>query len=175
MEKSVHITIESVSALLMHAYPLVPIQAFEKLSKEEQAEHAAYRTKEKELYIPGISLQRAFISGASYSKGKGRSSLVKQAAACINVDPEYVLLGVKSYDIDTRPIVNPTTKGRVLRHRPRFDKWKVSFTVKYDPTLLTEQQLRTIIDDTGSRVGVLDFRPEKKGPFGRFSVTSWKS
>ena len=25
-----------------------------------------------------------------------------------------------------------------------------------------------------SRVGLLDFRPEKKGPFGRFVVTSWK-
>jgi len=29
------------------------------------------------------------------------------------------------------------------------------------------------VDDTGQRVGLLDFRPEKKGPFGRFVVTRW--
>ncbi len=40
--------------------------------------------------------------------------------------------------------------------------------------LLTESQVRTIVEDTGSRIGILDFRPEKKGSFGRFMITSWK-
>jgi len=34
--------------------------------------------------------------------------------------------------------------------------------------------LRHIVDDAGSRVGLLDFRPERKGPFGRFIVIEWK-
>lgn len=32
-----------------------------------------------------------------------------------------------------------------------------------------------IVDDCGTRVGLLDFRPERKGPFGRFVVTKWES
>jgi hypothetical protein len=35
--------------------------------------------------------------------------------------------------------------------------------------------VRVIVNDAGSRVGLLDFRPEKKGPFGRFSVIKWDS
>jgi hypothetical protein len=55
-----------------------------------------------------------------------------------------------------------------------LDAWVAAFTLEYDPNLITEPQLRTILDDTGSKVGLLDFRPERKGPFGRFMVTSWK-
>lgn len=176
MEKSVAVTIEGISPLLMHAYPLVPIEALEKRPPEEQAELAAYRDPEtRELYIPGIAIQRALVSGASFSKGKGRASLQKVAAACLFVFPERVGLGTKDYAIDTRPVVVPATRGRVIRYRPRLDRWRASFEIAYDPTLLTEVQLRRIVDDTGSRVGLLDFRPERKGPFGRFQVVEWKA
>lgn len=172
--KSISVTIEGLSALLMHSYPLVPIEAIEKKTPQEQAELAAYRDPQtKQLYIPGPNVQRSFVSGASYSKGKGRGNLSRVAAACIIVDPERISLGTDKYDIDSRPVVVPATKGRVLRHRPRLDKWKCSFTIDYDETLLTASQVRRIVDDTGSRVGLLDFRPEKRGPFGRFMVTAW--
>jgi len=32
-----------------------------------------------------------------------------------------------------------------------------------------------VVDDAGVRVGLLDFRPERKGSFGRFMVVEWKS
>jgi hypothetical protein len=51
----------------------------------------------------------------------------------------------------------------------------VTFEIEYDTVLLKEEELRQVVDDAGSRVGLLDFRPEKKGPFGRFIVTEWKS
>ena len=84
------------------------------------------------------------------------------------------MLGQDEYSIDARPVVVPATKGRIIRYRPRFDAWKLAFELFYDPQLLSKAELRQIVDDSGSRVGLLDFRPEKKGPFGRFSVTSWK-
>jgi len=173
--KSIECRIEGISPLLMHAYPMVPIEALEKKTLQEQAEYSAYRIPgSRELYIPGTALQRALVGGASYSKGKGRGSLAKPAAACLLVNSEYLGLGMEEYEIDSRPVVIPATKGRVLRHRPRLSKWGVNFTLEYDDTLLTPDQVRKIVDDTGKNVGLLDFRPEKKGPFGRFQVVLWK-
>ena len=173
--KTIDVKIEGLSALLMHAYPLQTIEAMEKKSPAEQAELSVYRDPETgELYIPGPNVQRALVSGASYSKGKGRGNLSRVAAACLLVSPERIGLGVREYAIDSRPVVVPATKGRVLRHRPRLEKWRCSFELEYDETLLTEAQARRIVDDTGSRVGLLDFRPEKRGPFGRFMVTGWE-
>lgn len=176
MSKSVAVTIKGISPLLMHSFPMVPIEAIEKRTPEEQAEIAAYRDPEtKDLYIPGIALQRAMINGATYSKGKGRGSLQKNVAACLLIQPERMGLGVGSFAVDARPVVVPATKGRVIRYRPRLDQWEVEFEIEYDENLLTEQQVRRVLDDTGSRVGLLDFRPEKKGPFGRFTVIHWES
>lgn len=167
------VTIEGLSPLLMHRFPLEPVEALEKRPPEEQAEIAAYRTPEGKLYIPGVAVQRALVAGATYSKGKGRASLQKPVAAGVLVSPEYLYLTPQEYEVDVRPVVVPATKGRVLRFRPRFDEWRVQFTVEFDEMLLTTEELRRVIDDTGSRVGLLDFRPACKGPFGRFMVTEF--
>lgn len=167
------------SAILMHRFPLEPVKAIEKKSVANQAEISAYRIPEGQpnagnLYVPAVAVQRTFINGAAFSKGKGRSSLQKTAAACMMVTPEYLDLKTKTYVIDSRPIVNPTTKGRIIRHRPRLDEWKIELELEFDPTLLSDEQVRTIVDDSCSRVGFLDFRPACKGPFGRADVTSWE-
>jgi hypothetical protein len=161
--------------LLMHKFPTDPIEGLEKKPPAEQAELAAYRDPETgDLYFPGVNVQRALVAGATFSKGKGRGSLQKAAAACLFVGPERLSFGTPTYAVDSRPIVVPATKGRVMRHRPRLESWRLTFSIEYDPTLLSAKQVRAIVDDTGTRVGLGDFRPEKRGPFGRFSVIHWE-
>ena len=74
-----------------------------------------------------------------------------------------------------RPIRNPATGGRRLCYRPRFDEWSLSFTLTLDDGAMAEKMLRLIVDDAGRRIGLGDFRPDCKGMFGKFDVTSWKS
>jgi hypothetical protein len=175
MITSVEVKIQNLGlGLLMHAFPMEPIEALEKKPIEEQAEFAAYRCPESHnLYFPATNLQRALVAGATYSKGKGRASLQKSAAACLMLSPERLTFGVSKFTIDSRPVVIPATKGRVMRHRPKLENWALSFTLEFDDTLITPAQARRIVDDTGTRVGIGDFRPERKGPFGRFVVVSW--
>jgi len=169
-------TIKGVSPLLMHRFPMTPIKALDKKPPLEQAELAAYRCpKTDQLYIPSIAIQRALIAAGTFSKGKGRASLQKVVAACVMISPERALLGVVKFDLDSRPVVLPATRGRVIRHRPRLDKWEASFDLEWDNNLLTETQVKRVADDAGCRIGLLDFRPERKGPFGRFIVTGFKT
>src|SRR5512135_2445961 len=108
MIATVTATIRGISPLLMHAYPLVPVEALEKKSAEEQAEYGAYRLPGgKTLCIPSMALQRAIVNGATYSKGKGRASLQKQVAACVLVSPAYLSLDKTAYEVDVRPVVIP--------------------------------------------------------------------
>ena len=170
--KALQVTITGVSPLLMHKFQGEQPEGLKNMSPEQKAEFAAYRdTKTKELYIPVANLTRALISGAGYSKGKGRSSLQKEVAAAVFVSPAKLGLGTKTYEIDSRAVVIPATGGRILTHRPRIDDWKVKATVEYDETLLKESDIIKILADTGARVGLMDFRPEKKGPYGRFEVS----
>ena len=173
--KTFKIRVEGISALLMHRFPMEQTPGADKLPGNEQAEIAAYRTPDSgELFVPGVAVQRALVKAAAFSKGKGRASLQKVAAACIFVAEEYCLLGTKEFSVDARPVVIQATRGRVIRYRPRLNKWGFSFTLDYDETLLRATEVRQIVDACGQRVGLLDFRPEKCGPFGRFAVTSWQ-
>jgi len=172
---SATVTVEGVTPLMMKRFPLEPIPGFEKKTKEEQAELSAYRIPgSKELYIPGDAMQRALINGATYSKGKGRASLQKIAAACLTVVPEYIGLGTDKFEIDSRAVVVPATKGRIVRHRPRINKWKVTFGVEWDDLELGETQVKKIIEDMGKKVGLLEYRPACKGRFGKCKLTKWE-
>ena len=171
--KTVIVTIKGTSPLLMHQFPMEPIEAIEKKTKQEQAEICAYRMPSGNLYIPALCIQRAMIGAATFSKGKGRGSLQKNTAACLSINPQYLDLGVKDYVIDSRSVVVPATKGRIIRHRPRIDDWSVTFEIEYDEVLLREVEVKKILDDCGLRVGLLDFRPANKGPFGKFIVTKF--
>jgi hypothetical protein len=152
------------------------IEAIEKKEPAEQAEISAYRdTKTKCLYVPGNAVQQALVAAAAYSKGKGRSTLQKTAAACLLVTPEVLSTGQKEYIIDARAVVVPATGGRVVRYRPRLDEWEISFDITYEENLLKAAQVRRIVDDAGSLCGLLDYRPNRKGPFGRFMVTKWET
>jgi len=172
--KTVKVTLRGKSALLMHAFPMEPIEGLDKKPAEEQAELALYRLPDGQLYVPGVNLSRTLIASGAFSKGKGRGSLSQVVAGTVFVRPDVLILRPQTWRVDSRPVVIPATRGRVMRHRPRFDSWEFDCEIDYDETLLTENQLRKIVDDGGDRVGLCDFRPAKKGPFGRFMVTAWK-
>jgi hypothetical protein len=67
----------------------------------------------------------------------------------------------------------PSTGGSVMRHRARLDEWKLTFTINLDEEVFTPKFVRQLVDDGGKRVGLGDYRPATRGPFGRFVVTEW--
>ena len=71
----------------------------------------------------------------------------------------------------TVPVV--VGRNRILRTRAKFDKpWTVSATIYGDEEMLDRIKLETWLDIAGQRIGLGDWRPEKSGEYGRFSVES---
>ena len=93
------------------------------------------------------------------------------------VVPEEIPFGTKSYAIDTRRIVNKSTKGASLKSRPKLKSWKLpfqiliedDFPVKPDPGPIVKEML----EEAGRRVGIGSYRPTCKGRFGKFIVTKF--
>lgn len=162
--KTLKVNIQGTSPLLMHAYKGNDNPELRHATPQEQAEFGVYRSATGELIFPTENFHRAFISGANYvKKGLGR----KISGAAIIQEPE-MLLDSQEYIVDSRGVV--VMKNRIVRHRARLNSWGGAFTIEYDPSLITEKELRSVVEKTGQLVGVGDFRPEKKGPFGRFTA-----
>ncbi len=70
--------------------------------------------------------------------------------------------------------MNPSTKGRNPLYRPMLKDWEISFDVVFDEMEIAPSIMKELFDIAGRIVGIGDWRPAKKGPYGKFQVTSWK-
>ncbi|RLE84396.1 MAG: hypothetical protein DRJ41_03200, partial [Thermoprotei archaeon] len=62
-------------------------------------------------------------------------------------------------------------RSRVIRHRPRFDRWALEFNmINLDPSVLRMDTLRKMLEDAGKWCGLGDYRPE----YGLFRVTKFE-
>lgn len=128
--------------------------------------------------IPQPNLMRAIVEGGRFTKiGKTQVTTSKSTIlySCVDIaGAEVAITHKQPWKVDTRAVRIPSTGGRILTHRPMFDDWKLSFEVDVDETIMGEKVFRQIVDDAGKRVGLGDFRPACKGPYGKFVVTEWK-
>lgn len=124
-------------------------------------------------YVPAEWLRQSMIGEAGQHK-IGRRSSTPTVAGSIFLSPDALLISPAEWIMDERAVVIPATRGRITRFRPRFDTWQVQFTLSYEPEMVSSRLLRDIVDGAGRRVGIGDYRPARKGPFGRFSVTKWE-
>ena len=145
---------------------------------QEIAESKLYLGLAGKPMIPQPNLLRCLVDGGRFHKiGKVQVTTAKSSLlyACLNIDDaEIPLVHKQPWRVDTRAVVIPATGGRILAHRPMFDDWQLKFTLELDESIAGVKLLRQIVDDAGKRVGLGDFRPARKGPYGRFTVTQWQ-
>ena len=142
---------------------------------------------EKKLYtgddgIPGIpqpNLFRCIIDAGKFFKaGKSKITTVKSSLipSCVEISPIFITIDhEQDWTVDSRPVRIPATGGRIIAHRPRFDDWSLSFQAGLDEDTIAERTFRDIMDAAGSKIGLGDFRPDTKGPFGKFYVVHWET
>lgn len=131
-----------------------------------------------DVMIPQPNLMRCLVEGGRFHK-VGRSQLTTSRASmlfsCVEIEgAEIAIVHKQPWSVDTRAVRIPSTGGRILAHRPIFDDWRLEFGVELDTTILGQKIFRQVVDDAGKRVGLGDFRPACKGPYGRFVVAQWE-
>lgn len=143
---------------------------------EDQASARMYLNQDGWPCIPQPNVLRMLIDAGKFFKA-GRSKITTQASSlitsCVDVEGVMLPLITPGWKVDTRPVRIPATGGRILTHRPCFETWALPFTVQLDESEIGVVLLREIVDKAGRAIGLGDFRPDRKGPFGKFVVDSW--
>lgn len=185
--RTVEVSITGTSPLLQHRFSEDAEQ--QKASRavlqdhgtpREQAAKVCYRT-DGGFYFPGTWIFGTICSAAGNHKMRGsRKSARYVVPAAIRVlELEIPIRNgdgkslAKDFEVDSRPVTIPATKGKIMRHRPRFDHWSASFHLTINDKLLPEDFVQQLLTEAGEQHGIGDFRPEKRGPFGCFRITEW--
>jgi len=190
--RQIKVTIQGTTPLLMNRFTdanaeavkkgsTAVIQARQNKDPRDRAAEKLYQDENGVIHVPGTNIFRAIIDAGVFVKN-GKSKLTTQKTSLIPAGVSIVELTCPlthpegrdpQWEVDERSVVIPSTGGRVMAYRPRFNRWQVSFTVEFDDGMFAPEQIRDLVDYAGTRIGLCDFRPSRKGPYGKFSVHQW--
>jgi hypothetical protein len=151
--------------------------AADKGTPRVRASERLYLDSEGRPVLPGPNLYRAIVDAGRFHKaGKEKITTLKSSLVPAGMWLREIELPIVdgAWEPDVRAVVNPATGGRMVACRPRFDRWLVRFSLDVDDKMFSSSIVRSLVDDAGQKIGVGDFRPARKGPFGRFKVTNWQ-
>ncbi len=182
--KIYNVTITGITPLLMNRPSQLEISDKSKDVKRETktpegiAEGKLYADSEGKIYLPSTWFRGALVEAGKQKKmgGKGSSKATysKAVGSSVSIEPFEIVMKKSNWEVFSILAVNPTTHGRNILHRPQFKKWEADMQVQFEEEQIEPSVLKEIFDIAGKFVGVGDWRPAKKGMFGKFQVTSWK-
>ena len=129
--------------------------------------------------IPNEYLLGALVTAGKFVKYDARKNMSTGTSSLV---PAFVFLDDMFYRFKNqkakwavdrrRGVLNNAGKSvAVCIIRPRFDEWQFDVTAEFDG--IPESKVRQLFEFAGKVAGLCDFRPSRKGPFGRFTVTNW--
>jgi hypothetical protein len=178
--KTYKTTIEGTSPLLMNR----PSALIGDISKERKQEDKSPEEMAKlklyeingQLYQPETHIKGSLVEAGKNQKvvGRGKSTYSKIVGYAVEINPFEIIHKKQKWTTYSVLAVNPSTRGRNLLHRPMLKEWALDFEVSFDEEQIPASILKEIFDRAGRTVGIGDWRPAKKGRFGKFQVTHWK-
>ncbi len=177
--KEIEVTIKGTTPLLVHRFPM---DGADEPSKKRtgvpnyktEAETYLYKDEKGILYEPASHLEASLQNAGKNFKitGKRGATYGKLVGATLEVYPDAIPHKITEYTIDRRPVV--IQRARIIRNRPRFDKWELDFSLHLLDEQLRIEVVKEILDHAGFYVGIGDYRPQRGGKFGKFIVTKFK-
>jgi hypothetical protein len=142
---------------------------------EKEALKKLYVDMKGTIYQPATHIERSLIEAGKKVrvKGGGKATYSKLFGSMVTIPEMDIPHLITSYEVFKTLVVIPATKGRVMRYRPMFKNWKLRFGVEFEDEIPADV-VKQSFEIAGQYVGIGDWRPEKKGKFGRFMVTSFQ-
>ena len=189
-QKSITVSVEGTRPLLFHRFNVDVLDTQRKAktgsagNNPEEWRNTFFCTDKNQLYLPGLYFFVCIKAGAAYTK-VGRGTIQKKVSATLQVDDEFVLLdrflsdipeNIKAEDLprtsihpiylDIRGVNNPVSKGKNVRYRLGCSSgWNATFTISWDPSIVSEEVMKNVVEDAGTLIGVGDGRTLGFGKF----------
>ena len=181
------IKIRGVKPLLWHHFgpDAIPLTTREKTGKAgndpSEWQRTVLKTSKGQLYLEPSYIFGTFRDGAKHTPRK-RGSLQPVVAATLQVADECILVArwmPKNIEdlkqakdepvyLDVQSVRNPATGARNIRYRIAASPgWKAEFTILWDNTMVSEEEMQAVLGDAGRFAGLGDGR---RIGYGRFEV-----
>ena len=185
--ETLKVTLVGLSPMLQHrdtlANPLHPLTKSHKeltgKRKKTDEDHEAiaksewtasmYFDEKTGPYVPAMMIESTIMEAAKLQKlGKKFKSSIMVVEDQIPLQYEGPRDRAGLWNnpdfVDMRSV--KVQQARIQRCRPKFNSWKLSFTVAYNASVVDARDIKKALEDAGTLVGMGDFRPR----FGKFEA-----
>lgn len=184
----VNVELEGLTPLLMNAKNPEVLEGrinMKSLDPEQQAALAMYVNEEGEPIVPARNLIRALYDvtpGQSWP-GRGKTGLSRLVPLINFVGENYPLNnGSENGKVDAKlnSLWVTVGSGGHTRHRAEYFPWNISFQIRLLHGLMGLDKkeaydlVHGMFEAVGIAVGIMDYRPAKKGTYGTFAVTKFE-
>lgn len=117
--------------------------------------------------FPSIAFKAAAVA-AGYRCGVTKNKTVANGA--FHIDGEFV--EIKGLPEMREDVVRLSGMGSPpdIRYRGEFKEWEATFTVKYNASVFSAEQIINLFNLGGFACGIGEWRPEKSGSYGMYHV-----
>lgn len=192
---TVRCTITGISPLLLNAMSeqqllqmyggIKPPKTAARPQPREAADSRVYRLPSGDPCVPTRMMYAALVGAGQFVRLDGKRQI---STAAKTVLPSMLVLASGGdlpllvpgtdkpapWEVDVQQGRNPNGGEAVCIIRPRFDAWQVQFEIDVDQSVMPLNMAIDLVTKAGKVMGLGDFRPQRRGTFGRFAVTEWK-
>lgn len=167
--------------------PLIMKRFAEKAKEQMRAKHAGKKTKDREVRdieaeakactyytadghvgMPVIAIKASILQAAHKDLGFPRTMISK--AIFVVCNDANGCVPIEFSDMRIREDYVKQQKTTDLRYRPEFRNWSCRISLEIDMDLLNESDVLSLVDRAGFGCGLLEWRAQKGGEFGRYRV-----
>ena len=172
MEEKYEVKIRGLRPLLQHRMSNEPVKRKKmgcSYDNQEDAENCLYKDSEGRICQPANHIESALIKASANYRigGQGKKTYKDAFKGGVFIDPLFIPHLIPDWGIDLQNVV--IQRARILRARPRFDKWELNFTITLIDERITPDVLKDVLIDAGKFCGLGDNRPR----YGTFEVTAF--
>ena len=140
----------------------------DKRDPKAEFEAAKYLNKDGDIAFPALCIKQAIVGSARMVDGLPMTIL--RGSVFVKGDGE----GMIKVDYATcqlrRDVVRLNGGPADLRYRPELLDWKMNLNIDYNADVISAEQVVNLLSIAGFSQGLGEWRPEKNGDFGTFTV-----
>jgi len=143
---------------------------------DEEAASYVDRLPDGGLFIRTMGFRMGVLYAATGRRIGKRSAPSVVSAALFTTQAQSPLVhpesgkAITDYVVDIQRAV--VQRQGIMRARPRIDEWACQVGFAYDADFLTPEWISELMVLAGKISGMGDYRPQKKGTFGRYRVAT---
>ena len=177
------ITISTLSVKITGDSPLICHKWSEKAKQEMRDKQMKKAKAPKEAKDPDQCFRDSLYEHPD--GGYGFPAIAFKASAvqaCSHIDGVTKVLARGAFHIDCELVkINGTPTMREdmvkigngiadLRYRGEFKQWSTEFQIRFNPNILSKEQILNLFNMAGFSCGIGEWRPQRDGSFGMFHV-----